>query len=283
LKPSAALVIPFLAFLCCAVDRDGSFPPLAIPARPLASPAAEQVLLRMEKQSPDEREKEILHQLASGNLPDFLRRPVEIEVEVVDSDSVRHRIRIAVLPDYLSVGTDSAFCRLPMRPETAQRLADQWNLLLPTPCIVDWIDAAARLRIEPVTYAPEGDCNEQAERFRAHQQDIEARHQAQPGILTSGLKKDIVLCSRIDSSAVPDRVAIYGWRRPDRSIIQPLYCGHTHCYVDYSHGVRLIQSTAFIDGKSVDLRKALCDTLLFRLFSDEDAPLIDARYPLEQP
>ncbi|MBN1542028.1 hypothetical protein JW992_07750 [candidate division KSB1 bacterium] len=273
--------IVFVVLLLTSALAGSDFPLLLIPVRPPKAQSAEQVLALLEKLPPDERENEITTQLSGGNMPDFLRRPVEICVQSRDAQGVLRRIRFAALADYLAVGTDSAFCRLPMRPQTAQCLAERWNLLLPTPKIVDWIDDAAQVRIEPVTYFPIGNRNEQIERFIAHQRDIEARRQAPPGLLTSGLKKDIVLCSRIDSSKSPDRVAIYGWQRLDGTAIQPLYCGHSYRYVDYSHGARLIHSTVYIDDEAHDLRAVLSDSLLFRLFSDEPAPLHRASYPLE--
>ena len=50
---------------------------------------------------------------------------------------------IEVMPDYLAVGSDDDFVRMPMRPQTAQQIADAFGCVLPTRKIVDAMDAAA--------------------------------------------------------------------------------------------------------------------------------------------
>ena len=71
----------------------------------------------------------------------------------------------------------------------------------------------------------------------------------------------------------PDRVVIYGWHKPDGKPIQPVYSGHIDWYVDYSHGIRLINNQVLIDGKPVLFTDVLKDPVLYRIFSDEDRPM----------
>ena len=47
------------------------------------------------------------------------------------------------MPDYLAVGSDDDFVRMPMTPQTAQQIADLFGCILPTRKMVDAIDAAA--------------------------------------------------------------------------------------------------------------------------------------------
>ena len=76
-------------------------------------------------------------------------------------------------------------------------------------------------------------------------------------MLVSGHKKDLVLTNRLSSA--PGRVAIYGWHRPGGNPIQPLSTVHGAEYADYSHGIRLVSRTAFVNGQAVDLQDLLMD------------------------
>jgi hypothetical protein len=66
-------------------------------------------------------------------------------------------------------------------------------------------------------------------------------------------------------------VAIYGWHKLDGKPIQPLYTGHVDWYVDYSHGIRLIHRTIWVNGKSMDYVDVMKDKVLKRLLCDEEA------------
>ena len=51
--------------------------------------------------------------------------------------------------------------------------------------------------------------------------------------------------------------------------IQPLSTVHGAQYADYSHGIRLISRTAYVNGRAVDLATLLGDGELAGLISDE--------------
>ena len=70
-----------------------------------------------------EREEEIFKAAASGNIPDFLRNTITLNGEFEDAKGVGHRVTFEVMPDYISIGSDDDFCRIPMNPMTSQRLA----------------------------------------------------------------------------------------------------------------------------------------------------------------
>jgi hypothetical protein len=72
-------------------------------------------------------------------------------------------------------------------------------------------------------------------------------------------------------------VAIYGWHYPDGKPIQPLTTVHVAEYVDYSHGVRLVDEHVRIDGRSARASDVLGDEQLHILLSDE-GPLATAFY-----
>ena len=67
----------------------------------------------------------------------------------------------------------------------------------------------------------------------------------------------------------PGRVAIYGWHRSAAAPIQPLSTVHGARYADYSHGVRLVGHTVWLDGVPKSIFELLADPLLAPLLSDE--------------
>jgi hypothetical protein len=87
------------------------------------------------------------------------------------------------------------------------------------------------------------------------------------GALVAGHKKDVVLTRRL--AEAPGKVAIYGWHKPDGTVIQPLYSGHADSWVDYSHGVRLISATVEADGVPMPFADALSDPRFAPLLTDE--------------
>ena len=174
------------------------------------------------------------------------------------------------LPDYLAVGSTSDHFRMPLSPQTAQRIADRTGTSLPTPLMVDAIWAAAAVRLGPDSIPPTPEMTT-VPVFERHEVRIRARrgvHDDHPmGSLVAGHKKDIVLTARLDG--LDGHVAIYGWHKPDGRPIQPVYTGHTDRWVDYSHGVRLVARRLLIDGVEHDLLEVLRDPQLAWLLSDE--------------
>jgi hypothetical protein len=96
------------------------------------------------------------------------------------------------------------------------------------------------------------------------------------GALVAGDKKDVVITPRLATSL--DKVAIYGWHQTNGMAIQPLYLGHTAAWVDYSHGIRLVQQKMTVNGKVTTVAAVLAEPELAGLLSDE-GPIAEARYP----
>lgn len=252
---------------------------LNIPVRDPSSESGSEFMNRIRSLSPEDREEEIYKAVSSGNIPDFLRDPVTMSGEFRDSRGKVHRVVYEVTPDYISVGSNEDFCRIPMNPYTAQKVADDFGASLITSVISDIIHRSADIRLEPFYYAPVGHENESAGKFIEHNMQIEkqlSESGGRQGDLVSGIKKDVILSSRI--GAQPGKVVIYGWHRPDGKPIQPVYSGHIYWYVDYSHGVRLINNQVLIDGKPKLFTEILQDPVLFKIFSDEDTPMKQPAY-----
>ncbi|MEA3480099.1 MAG: hypothetical protein U9R60_18090 [Bacteroidota bacterium] len=234
---------------------------------------------RIAPMSREEREEEIYKALSAGNLPGFLRNTVTIQGEFADAAGIVHQVQYEVMPDYLSVGSDADFCRIPMNPHTAQRLATLYGASLLTSKLSDHIFRMAPIQLTPFPYTPVGHANESVAKFVDHNAQIEkqkAEAGEKNGQLVAGIKKDIILSNRMTEQA--GKVVIYGWHKSDGTPIQPVYGGHVDWYVDYSHGIRLINNQVRIDGGAFLLTEVLRDPVLYRIFSDEDSPMEQTVY-----
>ena len=222
------------------------------------------------------REAAILTQLLEGNLPKFLRELKPVRLIGRSASGKTMTATIFVMPDYLSIGSDDNFLRIPMRLPTAAEIARQFRFVLPTKKMVDAIFAQADLHLAPEPL-PAGPEMRSTEYYLQHNRMIEAQRHATGGALgelLSGLKKDLVLTNRL-AQEIP-KVAIYGWHRPSGIPIQPLSTVHGARYADYSHGVRLVSDTMLIDGEPHSLYAVLEDPHLAPIVSDE-GPIRNAR------
>ncbi|MBN2354527.1 hypothetical protein JXO59_00355 [candidate division KSB1 bacterium] len=250
-------------------------PELPAPAIPPRSPQAlggSAFIAKVTSMSFTDREAAIYDELASGNMPDFLRRWVWLSFRGEDAAGKMHTCFIQVMPDYFAIGSDDDFCRMPMGPVTAQKLADLFGALLPTRKLVDLIYEKAVVKLAPVPYFPVGDANERPQQFLRHQCDIESQRLAVGGFfgeLTAGIKKDVILSSKITDPARSHHVVIYGWHRLNGEPIQPVSNIHRDHYVDYSHGIRFMNRYFILDGEVADLLAVFKDPVLYKLVSDE--------------
>jgi len=252
---------------------------LNIPLREPQAESGSRFMTRIRDLPREEREEEIFRAAASGNIPAFLRETVTLRGNFNDLNGIPHTLEYEVMPDYLAIGSDDDFCRIPMNPRTAQRLADLFGASLLTARLSDHIWSKADLKLEPFFYRPVGNENELVTKFEEHNAQIERQMDesgGHHGQLVAGIKKNVIISSRITER--PDRVVIYGWHRSDGSPIQPVYSGHVYWYVDYSHGIRFMNRQVLLDGRPADVRDLLKDPVLFRVLTDEDLPVESASY-----
>ncbi len=250
------------------------FRPLAAPARPLNAPGGSEVFRRVTGLPVREREAILEAEIAAGNFPDFLRTLHEIRLRGRGGDQRLHDVRVWTLPDYLAVGSDDDWLRVPLTPMTAQALADRWHCTLPTPRLADAIFSQSDLSLSPRWLTRD---REAVAAFALHHRLVEEQRAGRlPGALVGGVQKDVVLSNRILER--PRRLALYGWHHCDGAPIQPLTIVHANTYVDYSHGIRLLGRRAEADGAPADLSALLRDPVYAPLLSDE-GPLQIVRYP----
>jgi hypothetical protein len=252
---------------------------LNIPVRDPSAETGTAVMGRISDLPLEEREKEIYGAAASGNIPGFLRETITLRGVFNDLKGTPHTLEYEVMPDYLAIGSDDDFCRIPMNPRTAQRLADLFGASMLTAKLSDHIWSRAAVRPEPFFYKPVGNANEQVTKFVEHNEQIEKQLVeigGRYGQLVAGIKKDVIISSRIAERQ--DRVVIYGWHKSDGTPIQPVYSGHVYWYVDYSHGIRFMNRQVLLDGRPADVLDLLKDPVLFRVLSNEDGPIILTNY-----
>ncbi len=209
--------------------------------------------------------------MTSGNVPEASRVLIPIRIRIPAGQVATERmVTFFATSDYLAIGSDDDFIRMPVSGQTAARLAGKLSCVLPTTRLVDHIDAATDARLEPQPMTKD---RETVATFLEHNRLIEQQlkdwrssHSNQKPRLIGGVKKDIVFTKLVEK---PNNVAIYGWMYLNGTAIQPLYTGHTDKYVDYSHGLRLLGESVSIDGTSVPIRDVLRDETIHGVLSNE--------------
>lgn len=238
-----------------------TLPPAAppdIPARSDNAPVGSAFIASLEGLSREERQSAIRRELLAGNIPSFLRALRTVVVTAAGSDGVEHTVSYEVMPDYLAIGSDEDFVRMPMTPHTAQAFCDAFGFALPTPGMVTDIWAAASVKLEP---HPLTEDRESPLTFLQHHRIIERQLEGfERGAFVAGIKKDVVYTDELLER--PDRVAIFGWHYPNGEPIQPLYLGHVDWYVDYSHGIRPVRRWMVVDGVRRPYEEVLKDPVL---------------------
>jgi len=223
-----------------------------------------------------ERDRFVAGQVLAGNVPNFLRTLSPVSFKGKTASGKMITVTICVTPDYLAVGSDKNFVRVPMGLPAAAEVANDLGYVLPTTKMVDAIYRQAGFKLAPSPMTPGKQMTSTSYLWK-HNQTVEdqlhAAHQGQD-VLIAGQKKDLVLSNVL--RATPGRVAIYGWHRLSGLPIQPLSTVHGESYADYSHGIRLVRRTAFINGKPTSLAKLLEDPQTASLISKE-GPI---RHPL---
>ncbi len=214
------------------------------------------------------REKMVVDEVLSGNIPDFQRRLVPIE-RVIQSGAFRGKtMRYWVLPDYLAVGSNEDFVRVPLNLSSIKILLQKLNLSIPTTVMVNDIYQQAQVKLYPAPLPSSREMSS-VQYIQRHHQLVQSqlkKTEWKPGMLVAGHKKDVVQSLRLLTK--PQAVAIYGWHTTDKDPIQPLSTVHGIEYADYSHGVRFVSNIVEVNNKVVDLRDVLSQKLSETMASD---------------
>ncbi|MGE0091062.1 MAG: hypothetical protein AB7S40_00715 [Bacteroidales bacterium] len=231
--------------------------------------------------SRQQMERLAIEEFAKGNYPSFLTEWAEIGTVQEDAHGKKREVVFFVSPDYLAIGNSGDYYTLPLTPMASEEICEMSGAWLPTPKIVDMIYCAAELKLEPFNYIPRGRRNESADLLYEHSKVIQAQMKAAgrvPGTFIAGVKKDIVISSKLADSTRTHHVIIYGWHKPDGKPIQPETNVHIDSYVDYSHGTRMVKNKVLVDGVEYSYPEVLSDPVLHTLFSYDKKPLLKRGY-----
>lgn len=220
------------------------------------------------------REDTIFNHVIAGNIPGFLRT-LDTITTAKTIGSTLYQLEYYVTPDYIAIGSDDDYFLMPMTPVLAQKIANYLGCTVPTKMMVDQIYSKAQVKLRPQPIPPDADMIN-APRFWQHNDSVKALRTPLLGTyplgsLVGGTKKDIIIDKKIYSwlkSGVPKPVVIYGWHQLNGSPIQPTYNGHGETYADYSHGVRLVQRMAKINGAEISLIDIVKDPTYYTLIAD---------------
>jgi hypothetical protein len=158
-----------------------------------------------------------------------------------------------------------------MSPMLATKIADLTGCTLPTRKMVNDIYAAATVKLSPSTIPPSSQMttvpvfDQENTTVWGKRKAVIATHPL--GELVGGDKKDVVISNMIYTTA--NRVVIYGWHTSVGNPIQPMTNVHADTYMDYSHGIRLIQNSVMYNGSPTTVKAILQSGTLNSLLSDE--------------
>jgi hypothetical protein len=201
-----------------------------------------------------ERQYGAVQEILAGNMPEGLRIPA-ILILVNDHGDT---LQLPISRDYLAIGSDTDFVRIPLSLPSAKAIAKYFNVLIPTPTLVDAIYEQANIQLKPQPMHPGDEMRSNAYYLRHNELINEQAGITQfPSILLAGHKKDVVISTRVLTQ--PKKVPIYGWHLRSNEPIQPLSLVHGESYEDYSHGLRLIASVGCLNGRPAVIEKLFND------------------------
>lgn len=216
-----------------------------------------------------EREAAIIREIEAGNIPDFLRHPKTVRIQ----DSQGNTAEFQVLPDYLAIGSNEDYVRVPLTPAVARAIANKYGFDLPT----EKLCKAIYNQPDAERLTGHGLVNDRSDANYMAGNGFALRHDSMidrdlrnvpPGTLVAGHKKDIILSNFAKNN--PDRLDYYGLYRSTGTPIQGSGGGaHEVTYQDYSHGARLVSQRVIVNGTPMSYEQLLKDPRYAHLATDE--------------
>ena len=220
----------------------------------------------------------VYSEISAGNVPNFYRTMVAVTSTATIS-SVVQSVTYYVIPDYLAIGCDTDYFLMPMSPMLATKIGTLTGTTLPTRKMVGdiWTTSSVKLAPQPLTAGP----LMTTVPFFAHHDSIVGQQRAtfsNPlGSLVSGDKKDVVISNSIYTTA--NRVIIFGWYYQNGTYIQPMTNVHADTYMDYSHGIRLVQNTCMLNGTTPTTVQAILQSSTLNPILSDEGVISPPNYP----
>lgn len=212
----------------------------------------------------EQRDDAIFREVSRGNIPDFLRPENFYELAVygtVNGQDVEIRVQVAI--DYLAVGTNDDYVRVPVSPLLAQRIADQFGYILPSEKVVRELDSESRATRQDIAFLAAPDAAQLVIDPETHRQVFEKWNHKKYGAYEGRWMRSIEFIQQIDMLADEQILQrhLRGGIRAGQSkdmiyhpeaqrgstvcIFHPRaqgvnYVSHPDTYWDYSHGARYL-------------------------------------------
>lgn len=242
---------------------------LDLPPRPKNAMTGSAFVNKIKNLAPAKREQAIVAEILKGNIPNFERFLTPVERRLTAGPYKGQILRFWAVPDYLAIGSDRDYIRVPLNMYSVKLLAQKLDLSLPTAKMVDDIYAQAKVKLKPAPLPVNKAITGTGNIVKHHSlvQNQLSHSSWRPGLLVAGHKKDVVQSRRLTKK--PGSIAIYGWHQKNAAPIQPLSTVHSADYADYSHGIRLVSNAVEIGTRILDLRDVLSQAPTAPLLSDE--------------
>lgn len=271
--------------------------PTRIPPRPSNAPGGSTFMDAVNfgnmnnKENQRRMEIAILAEIERGNIPSFSRPENMKTVTMQGADGTRVSYRTS--PDYLAVGSDSDYVRVPMTPLLAQELSRRFGWGLPTRTMTRQTYSQADIQLPGIGLLTGKEGSEQLTEQRNQMQGnafilrhssaidnqlgAQGKQKLRNGeVLVAGSKKDVIISRyAIEHPGKLDFDGLYIDGKPIQQ--NP---AHEDTYRDYSHGFRPVDRTisiAYPDGNVVqmDYYKALQDPKIAKILNGAEG-VIDA-------
>lgn len=199
----------------------------------------------------------VLDAALNGELPECFGR-----FSRVDVTSRGRQGTFWISPMALSIGTDAGCFHAPTSSRVVARIAEQYNLMLPTSRMID----LAR-ELPAAVHVPfhSQDDHQGVDAFLASSDGIEQRRAGRVGTVVDYFKTYVISNMRLTR---PAYCCIYGaWnsdgRKQSRSVV------HSLGYYDYSQQGVFVWPRVLVDGAEMATEAALSNAASAHLFSDE--------------
>jgi hypothetical protein len=229
--------------------------------------------IKFDPNKDEKRENAYLEQFIAGNIPEFMRSLVPVDI----SDGTVKAV-IYVMPEYLCIGSDDDYVIVPMNPLTAQRIMDAWGGQLPTRKIVDTIYKASAIKMN---FHPMTPPRYPYDHSMMHTDRYETAG-AIAGQLIAGHKKDVIIDTWLESAHVNfKKVGVYGGWLGGKILHNFRTHSHDVYYKDYSHGIRCVSQLVYYGPNNAGVSEhILRDPKKHKLLSNQPTAFKTARYPV---